>query len=102
MAVDGFLSGGLPLGRLDLSIAPIMWLQIILDKWATGVFNVATLNQEAQMTKYNPNLDVEVRIDSKGRTVYECKTEATARKLAAEHGGSLFERGLNRWEVTCK
>jgi hypothetical protein len=54
------------------------------------------------MTKYNPNLDIEVRIDSKGRTVYECKTEATARKLAAEHGGSLFERGLNRWEVTCK
>jgi len=26
---------------------PIMWLQIILDKWAIGAFNVATLNKEA-------------------------------------------------------
>lgn len=26
--------------------APIMWLQIVLDKWSTLLFNVATLNQE--------------------------------------------------------
>jgi hypothetical protein len=48
-AVAGVLTGGLPLGRLGWFMAPIMWLQISLDKWATGVFNVATLNKEEGM-----------------------------------------------------
>lgn len=52
---------------------------------------------------YNANLDVTNRTDHKGRTVYECKTEMTARRIAAEHAGStVWERGLNAWEVTCK
>lgn len=46
-AVAGSLMGGLPLGRLGFSMVPIMWLQILLDKWSAQVFTVATLNQEA-------------------------------------------------------
>lgn len=46
-SVAGSLRGGLPFGRL--SMPPIMWLQIILDKWVAGVFNVATLNKEMTM-----------------------------------------------------
>lgn len=52
-SVAGVLMGGLPFGFLGWSMPRIMWLQIILDKGATWVFNVATLNQEAAMeTKY--------------------------------------------------
>lgn len=48
-AVAGSLMGGLPRGRLGLSMPRIMWLQIFLDKWAACLFNVATLNKEIAM-----------------------------------------------------
>jgi hypothetical protein len=37
-----------------------MWLQIILDKWAAWVFNVATLNQEAAMETKTKRLPIRV------------------------------------------
>lgn len=42
---------GSPPVALRLFHTCIMWLQIILDKGATWVFNVATLNKEIAMTK---------------------------------------------------
>ena len=48
-AVAGFLMGGLPLGRLGLSIVSILPVQIILDKPLGGLYSVRTLNTEADM-----------------------------------------------------
>lgn len=48
-AVAGFLMGGLPLGRLGLSILDILPVQIILDKRHNPLYSVRTLNTEADM-----------------------------------------------------
>lgn len=44
-AVAGFLMGGLPLGRLGLSIDHILPVQIMLDKAPNLIYSVRTVNQ---------------------------------------------------------
>ena len=60
-AVEGFLMGGLPLGRFVLSMPDIMTVQKRLDKGVGGLYLVRTLT-EGQMTKHPLKIVGEVQM----------------------------------------
>jgi hypothetical protein len=66
----GSLTGGLPLGRLGLSMGLIMDSQIILDKPPVRVLNVLTLNTEVQMKTayYTPVKMADIFVTAHGVT----------------------------------
>ena len=81
-AVAGFLIGGLPLGRLGLSM-PNYSAYKYLDKPSCEVFNVLTLNKEAVME----NIKQTLKIESIG-------TQVTASLLTEwDVPGQWFEKG---------
>ena len=84
------MMGGLPLGRLGLSIPELLHGQIILDKPRIGVYYVRTLNKVAEM---KPTKTV-IKAVAEGRTVIN-----TTKGMYRAFKTANWFLGESRWEI---
>jgi hypothetical protein len=98
-AVEGFLIGGLPLGRLGV-MGDIVRTQITLDKWNEGVYSVRTLNTEEQMKNWIVVIRrVRGHETERGLVASNLLTEAAAKAEAKRMLASENLRNYNVWAM---